>query len=125
MLDVPLQGRRRLVYGGLVVLLVVGASLGAGLTVVFGAGESMEPRFGTCDVVFIDTNRNTAEQVTVGDVIAYLFQSEIVVHEVVGVTFHDDYVLATGINSPGRERVTSDRIVGVVIGRVPGSAVCP
>lgn len=123
-LAVPFQGRPNLVWAGLITLLVVGASLGTGLTVVFGAGESMEPRFQTCDVVFIDTTRDSTHQVTLGEVIAYQSESEIIVHEVVGVTFDNDYVLATGVNSPGRERVTSDQIVGVVIGHLPGSAVC-
>lgn len=112
--------RRRLV----VALLVVAIITTPGFEVVIGAGESMEPRYQPCDLLLVDTVRDTVSAVNVHDTIAYRGESGLIVHQVVGVTLDGDYVLARGVNRETRDRVTSDMLVGVVVAHLDTSAVC-
>lgn len=116
-------GRRVMRYA-LVALLVLGAVGIAGLDVVVGTGDSMEPRFEPCDVILVDTTRDTARQVTAADTIAYRSDSGVIVHEVVGVSFTADSVLASGVNQAVRDRVPSERIIGAVVGHLDTSWLC-
>lgn len=95
-----------------------------GFEVVVGIGESMEPRYQPCDLVLIDTIRDRVSRVDVHDTIAYRSGSGLIVHEVVGVTLDQDYVLARGVNRKARERVTSPMLVGVVVTHLDTAAVC-
>lgn len=114
-------GRRRLVLA-----VVLGALLLAstGVDVVVGAGDSMEPRYQSCDVVIVDTVRDTAPAVHIGDVIAYRSGSGLLVHEVVGVAAGQGYVWARGLNRDARDKVTSGMLVGVVVGHLDTSGIC-
>lgn len=112
--------RRRLLVALLVVLLVTTP----GFEVIVGTGESMEPRYQACDVVLVDTVRDTVSAVHVHDTIVYRSESGLIVHQVVGVTLDQDYVLARGVNRETRERVTSDMLVGVVVAHLDTSALC-
>lgn len=113
-----------MIRSGVIALLLLGAFGVVSLDVVVGTGDSMEPRFQTCDIVIIDTTRDTAQQLTVSDTIAYQVDSRMIVHDVVGVTFEGDYVLASGVNNEVRDRVTSEQIVGVVVGYLDTSRLC-
>lgn len=114
-------GRRRRL---LVALLVVVLRSTPGFEVVFGTGESMGPRYQPCDLVLIDTTRDTVSSVHVHDTIAYRSGSGLIVHEVVGVTLDQDYVLARRVNREARDQVTSPMLVGVVVAHLDTSAVC-
>lgn len=116
------SGRRRRRW--LIALLVVVLITTPGFEVVVGTGESMQPRYQPCDVVFVDTVRNTVSAVHVHDTIAYRSESGLIVHDVVGVTLDQDYVLARGVNRETRDRVTSEMLVGVVVAHLDTSAVC-
>lgn len=112
--------RRRL----LVALLVVVIITTPGFEVVVGTGDSMEPRYQPCDLVLVDTVRDSVSAVHVHDTIAYRSESGLILHQVVGIALDEGYVLARGVNRETRDRVTSDMLVGVVIGHLDTSAVC-
>ena len=112
--------RRRVVFA-LLVVLVVGSF---GVDVVVGAGDSMEPRYQSCDVLLVDTVRDWAGAVRVGDTIVYRSEAGLIVHEVVGVSFDDEWVMARGLNRDVRDRVTSEMLVGVVVAHLDTSGLC-
>lgn len=112
--------RRRLLVALFIVVLVTTP----GFEVVVGTGQSMQPRYQPCDLVIVDTVRDTVSAVHVHDTIAYRSGSGLVVHEVVGLTLDQDYVLAQGVNRETKDRVTSDMLVGVVVAHLDTSAVC-
>lgn len=112
--------RRALVF----VLLVGGILSITAIDVVVGTGGSMEPRYEDCDILFVDTIRDTASAVNVHDVIAYRTGSGLIVHQVIGVAPSDDYVWARGLNRETRDRVTSEMLVGVVVGHLDTSEIC-
>lgn len=114
-------GKRRIVL-----VAVLGAVLIAstGVDVVVGTGDSMEPRYENCDLLIVDTVRDAAPAVHVGDVIAYRSRSGLIVHEVVGLAPGENFVWARGLNRDARDRVTSERLVGVVVGHLDTSGIC-
>lgn len=91
---------------------------------VVGTGDSMEPRYESCDLLVVDTIRDTAPAVHVSDVIAYRSGSSLIVHEVIGVAPGQDYVWARGLNREPRDRVTSEMIVGVVVAHLDTAGIC-
>lgn len=95
-----------------------------GIDVVVGTGDSMKPRYQHCDLLIVDTVRDAAPAVHVGDVIAYRSSSGLIVHEVVGVAAGEDYVWARGLNRDARDKVTSEMLVGVVVGHLDTSGIC-
>lgn len=91
------QRRRLLVVQLLVVLLTT-----PGFEVAVGTGESIEPRYQPCDLVLIDTTRDTVSAVHVHDTIACRSGSGSIGHEVVVITVDQDSVLARGVNRETR-----------------------
>lgn len=121
MIDTGRIGRRRLVIAA---LLVVALLASMGVDVVVGTGDSMEPRYQNCDLLIVDTIRDTAPAVHVSDVIVYRSGSGLIVHEVVGVAHEEGYVIARGVNRDVKERVTSEALVGVVVAHLDTSGIC-
>lgn len=112
----------RLSVGLLLVVVLLLAS--PGFEIVFGVGDSMEPRYQPCDLVLVDTVRDTPSRVDVHDAIAYRSGSGLIVHEVVGVAVDEGYVWAQGANRGARDRVTAEMLVGVVVTHLETSALC-
>lgn len=114
-------GRRRLVLAAVLGGLLLAST---GIDVVVGTGDSMEPRYQRCDVLIVDTLRDTAGAVHVHDVVAYRSGSGLLVHEIVGVAPDEGYVLARGLNQESRDRVPSEMLVGVVVTHLDTSWFC-
>lgn len=114
-------GRRR---ATLVPLLVVVLLSVTAVDIVVGIGDSMEPRYDTCDVLIVDSIRDTVSEVHINDVIAYRSGTGVLVHEVVGVASDEGYVWAKGLNGDARDRVTSEMLVGVVVAHLDTSVIC-
>lgn len=108
------------------IVLLVGLLVASpGFEFVVGTGDSMAPRYGPCDLLLVDTLRDTASAVHVGDTVVYRSGSGLIVHDVVGVDVHGDRVWARGLNREVREQVTSEMLVGVVVAHLDTSVVCP
>lgn len=114
-------GRRRVVLAAVLGALLLAST---GVDVVVGAGDSMVPRYQSCDLLLVDRLRDTAPAVHVNDVIAYRSGSGLIVHEVDGVAPGQGYVLASGLNRGTRERVTSEMLLGVVVAHLDTSRIC-
>lgn len=118
-----MPSRRRLLLYSVIFSILLGTGIG-GLQIVVGAGDSMEPRFQTCDVVVIDTTRDEVHDVNANHIIAYRSNSVLLIHDVVAVNHEAGYIFARGANSAVRERVTSQMLVGVVITDLDTSTLC-
>lgn len=108
-----------------IVLIVALLVTSPGFELVVGTGHSMEPRYGPCDLLLVDTLRDTASAVHIGDTVVYRSGSGLIVHDVVGVDVDGNRVWTRGLNREVRERVTSEMLVGVVVAHLDTSVVCP
>lgn len=121
MIGVDRIGRRRIVLVAVLGGLLLAST---GVDVVVGTGDSMKPRYQNCDLLIVDTGRDAAPAVHVGDVIAYRSSAGLIVHEVVGVAPGENHVWAQGLNRDARDQVTSEMLVGVVVGHLDTSGLC-
>lgn len=104
---------------------------GYSYAIVSGPDNSMAPQLHNCDVVIVDTNQNTVEDVKENDVVVFKYERKNVIHKVIlkdtGVKgTYKPFLVTKGINNEYLDRniSTSEDIYGVMVYEIESSYIC-